>query len=172
MKTLGIPSRIALFVSAILLVLQISPARAGSDQEEPGPQGRVDLTFTVWVVNGGPFKVGFTGGDIEGDLVGEIFENVPSKRVPSLASRLEVIYEVQAGEQSFTALLQGGQSKPAGVPLGSTARLDGFILAGWRTGSLVHVEWVAMSSPSADCGYAAPAGAGPFCFVGTMTVDH
>jgi len=36
----------------------------------------------------------------------------------------------------------------------------------------VHLEWVAMASPSVDCGYPAPAGAGPFCFVGTMTVER
>jgi hypothetical protein len=170
METLRMPWRVALFVSAILLVVYVSAVGARGDQDDP--QGRVDISFTKWVLNGGagPFMAGFTGGDVEGAFAGEVFENVPSKRVPSLVSRLEVIYEVQAGDQSFTALLQGGQSKPEAVGLGSTARLDGFILAGWRTGSRVHVEWVAMQGP-ANCP-SPPAGAGALCFVGTITIDH
>ena len=170
MEKLRILSRVALFVSAMALVLQISPVGADGGGKHHGR--RAEVTFTVWVLNGGPFKAGFTGGDIEGALVGEIFENVPSRRVPSTTSRIEVIYEVQAGDRSFTALLQGGHNKPGGVVLGSNALLDGFILTGWRTGAQVHLEWVAMASPSVDCGYPAPAGAGPFCFVGTMTIER
>jgi hypothetical protein len=83
--------RIALFVSAIVLVVYVSAVGARGDQGDP--QGRVDISFTKWVLNGGagPFMAGFTGGDVEGAFAGEVFENVPSKRVPSLVSRLEVI---------------------------------------------------------------------------------
>ena len=175
MKTIGVRSRVALFVSAIVLVVQISPVRAGGDQGKWGANRRVEVTFTKWVLNGGagPFMAGFTGGDIEGLFAGEVFENVPSKRVPSLVNRIEVIYEVQADNEkrSFTALIQGGQYKPGGIALGSRASLDGFILNGWRTGAQVHVEWVAMQGQE-DCGYPAPPGAGLLCFVGTITIER
>jgi hypothetical protein len=107
---------------------------------------------------------GSTGGDIEGDFLGEIFENVASKRVPSLLSRLEVVYEVQADNpnRSFTALIQGGAFQ-------GKALLDGVIVGGWRKGAHIHADWIA--TPQASCP-AAPAGAGPFCFVGTMTIER
>ena len=167
MKTLGIRSRVALFVSAIVLVLQISPARAGED--EGGPQGKVEVTFTKWVLTLGPnpgFMQGFTGGDVPGAFVGETFVNVArtNPAIPSL-STLEVIYGVQAEdpELSFTALIRGGAA------LGK-AQLDGRILAGWRIGDAVHVEWVRFPSPSADCP-SPPVNAGAFCFVGTITIE-
>jgi hypothetical protein len=172
MKRLRIVSRAALFVSAIVLALQISPARAGGGQETSGGNRPAEVTFTKWVLNGGPFMAGVTGGDIEGAFVGEVFANVPSTRIPSLVSRIEVIYEVQAENEhrSFTALIRGGQGKPGGIGLGSKAFLDGRILIGWRTGAQVHVEWVAKQGEE-DCP-SPPAGAGALCFVGTMTIER
>jgi hypothetical protein len=170
MKTIAVGSRVALFVSAIVLLLEISPALAA----EGDHGGRVEVTFTKWVLSGGagPFMAGFTGGDVEGAFLGEVFANVPSLRIPSRVNRLEVIYEIQADDEnrSFTALLRGGQGKPEGIPLGSRAFLDGRILLGWRTGAQVHAEWVAMEGP-VNCP-SPPAGAGPRCFVGTITIER
>ena len=43
--------------------------------------------------------------------------------------RLEAIYEIRAGDHSFTALIRGGTNNLTGA-----AQLDGVVLAGWRTG--------------------------------------
>jgi hypothetical protein len=79
-------------------------------------------------------------------------------------TRLEVVYEVHADNQSrsFTALLRGGAS------LGK-AQLDGRVLTGWRIGSEVHVEWDRLQGP-VNCP-SPPSGAGPFCFVGTISIE-
>jgi hypothetical protein len=167
MKTLRIASRVALFVSAMALILQVSAVWAGGDEGDP--QGRVQVTFTKWVLVLGPnpgFMTGFTGGDVEGAFVGETFVNVArtNPAIPML-SNLEVVYGVQAvnPDRSFTALIRGGSS------LGK-AQLDGRILAGWRIGDEVHAEWVRFPSPSVDCP-SPPEFAGPFCFVGTITIE-
>jgi hypothetical protein len=163
MQMRRIASRVALISSSLVLVVQVS---AGGPDGRGNHHGRVEVTFTKWVLNGGagPFMAGATGGEIEGAFLGEVFENVPSKRVPSLVNRLEVIYQVQAEDPdlSFIALLQGGSSQ-------GKALLDGFIVNGWRRGADVHVAWTA--KPQVNCP-PAPAGAGANCFVGTMTIER
>ena len=172
MKIIGVRSRVALFVSAIALVLQISPARAGGDDGKGGDRHhrRVEVTFTKWVLTLGPnptFFKGVAGGDVDGVFVGETFGSVAriNPDTPAL-SKLDVIYGVQADDpdRSFTALIRGGAA------LGK-AQLDGRILAGWRIGAQVHAEWVSFPSPSADCP-SPPEFAGPRCFVGTITIER
>jgi hypothetical protein len=130
MKTIRIRSRIAGFVSAIAILLQISPALAGRPNAQlpmtqgsrvPGfplpstetarskHHGPVEVTFTKWVSTF-PLMEGFTGGDLPGDFVGEILERQVSQRqavkcylpVPNCGRviRLEAMYEVQAGEEA------------------------------------------------------------------------
>jgi hypothetical protein len=171
MEKLRILGRFGLFVSAMVLVLRISPALAGEDlQPSDDHNRRVEVTFTKWVLTLGPnpgFMQGFTGGGVAGAFVGETFVNVARANpdIPSL-SNLEVIYGVQADEpeRSFTALMRGGAA------LGK-AQLDGRILVGWRIGAPVHVEWVRFPSPSIDCP-SPPTNAGAFCFVGTITIER
>lgn len=172
MKTLRIHNLVALFVGAVVLVFQVSPARAGGDleAEETNQERRMNVTFTKWLLSRGlnpGFMTGFTGRDVEGTFVGETFVNVTSTN-PDMTklSSLEVIYEVQARnpERSFTALIRGGAS------LGR-AQLDGRIVTGWRIGAPVHVEWVRYPSPSRVCPPPPADGAGPYCFVGTITIE-
>ena len=167
MKTHRIPGRVALFVSAMALILQVSAVGAGGD--EVNPQGRVEVTFTKWVLTLGPnptFMAGFTGGDVEGDFVGETLVQVSSTNpaFPTL-TRLEVAYGVQADDpnRTFTALIRGGSSQ-------GHAQFDGRIRSGWRTGDEVYVEWVRFPSPGVNCP-SPPEFAGPFCFVGTITIE-
>jgi hypothetical protein len=68
--------------------------------------------------------------------------------------------EVQAGEDSFVALIQGGTNGVIGA-----ARLHGVVLAGWGAGAPVHVEFQTMT----NCGGAPDAGT---CFQGTIRVDR
>jgi hypothetical protein len=155
METIRIQSRVVGFVSAIVILLQISPALAGSGADGASNQRRpVDITFTKWIT-GFPLMAGFVGGDVAGDFTGEVLQFQPSGS--GRIVRLEALYEVQAGRRSFTALIRGGQNNETG-----TAILEGVILGGWRTGAHVHVEYEVMT----DCP-GAPAGT---CFEGTIRV--
>ena len=162
MKTIGVGSSVGLFVSAVVLAVQISPARAGGEDGTGNTHhSRVEVTFTKWIT-AFPLMAGFTGGDVAGDFVGEVLDRKVSANL--LVTRLVAIYEVQAGNHSFTALIQGGQNNPGGIALGGKALLDGFILTGWRTGARVHVEYVVMENCDG-----APAGR---CFEGTITIER
>jgi len=170
MKTLRIPSRVALFVGAIVLVLQISPALAGARAEAEGDNygGPVEITFTKWITTAPPcpcLMAGFTGGDVPGVFSGEVLQRQVS--LNNHVIRLDAMYEVQDedqsdGDQSFTALIRGGQSPLAGGT--GVGLLDGVIQAGWRTGTRVHVEYQAMTA----CAGAPPG----TCFQGTIQVEH
>jgi hypothetical protein len=154
-------------VGAVVLGLQ-TPRAGAAGLDAAAPNGRVEITFTKWLrASNNLFMHGVTGGDVEGVFTGEAFVNVlrANTALPAV-SNLEVIYGVQATdpEQSFTALLRGGAA------LGR-AQLDGRILAGWRIGSEVHVEWARFASPSENCP-TPPADSLPFCFVGTITIQH
>ena len=46
MRTIGIHTRVASFVAAVALLIQISPAMATADD----PNRPVDITFTKWAV--------------------------------------------------------------------------------------------------------------------------
>jgi hypothetical protein len=118
---------------------------------------------------------GFTGGDVPGDFVGEVLERQVSQRQadecyapPSCGRiiRLEAMYEVRAGNHSFTALIRGGTSGDTGAAL-----LDGVILFGWRTGARVHVEFQTMPAPSPTESGCAGAPDGKTCFQGTITIS-
>ena len=176
MKTIRMQS-VGGFVSAIVILLQISPALPGSapdvglqpmqsfrvpgvnvsaiDAARDNQPRPVDITFTKWIT-GFPLMAGSVGGDVAGDFAGEVlqYQESGNRRI----IRLEAMYEVRAGNRSFTALIRGGQNNETG-----TAILDGVILGGWRTGARVHVEYAVMT----DC-TGAPAG---ICFQGTIHIE-
>ena len=193
MKTIRIQRRISWFVSAIVILLLISPALAGGppDAQRAMTQGsrspfwpapaaekaddkhhrRVEVTFTKWVIAGSttPYSLfaGFTGGDVVGKYVGEVLHRVMTQPRPghNRITWLEAMYEVQAGDQSFTALIRGGTDTVTGAAL-----LDGVILAGWRTGARVHVEFQTMPPPSPTTSACAGAPEGITCFQGTIRI--
>jgi hypothetical protein len=148
MKIISTRTRVALFVSALVLLLQVSPALAG---------GPAEITFTKWF-SAGTDMTGFTGGDVAGVFNGEVLQRQVSHN--GHVTKLEAMYEVQAEdpEHSFSALIRGGAS------FENFAALDGRILAGWRKGAQVHVEFTTMSNCAG-----APPGA---CFVGTIYVEQ
>ena len=149
MRTIRVQSRVVLFMVAILVPLQISPATAGG-----APKRRqVDVTFTKWLTTY-PALVGYTGGDIVGDFVGEVLD-LKTGALP--VTSIEAIYTVEAGRHSFVALVKGGQNNETGAAL-----LEGVVLGGWRTGAKVHVEFQQMSNCAG-----APDGD---CFVGTIHI--
>lgn len=159
MTTIRLQSRVASVVGAIVLLLPMSPAIAQGHRDNNRP---VEVTFTKWVP-ASPLMVGFTGGAAPGIFVGEILQRQVSTN-PNLNGivRLEAIYEVQAGRRSFTALIRGGTNAVTGAAL-----LDGVILAGWRTGAQVAVEFQTTPAP---CEGAPSELAALTCFQGTIHV--
>ena len=183
MKLVDVLRRSVPFAAAMLVVVQTPPASAGgqgsqgsrvpgvvtpaADQAGSKPERRVQITFTKWanVVDGFTLLEGFTGGDVVGDLVGESLQTQLSYKGD--IRRLEAVYGVQAGDRSFTALIRGGRTTNPG-----DAILDGVILAGWRTGAPVHVEFRVVPAPSATESGCEGAPAGRTCFEGTITVGR
>ena len=187
MNIIGARSRVSPFLIAVVLLLQLSPALATGQpdaQQAPIQASRpVVVTFTKWrtaVLPPPPavpppgtttrilFK-GFAGGDLgEGDFVAEVLDrkvSTPCTAVPctpdipvtgSIAS-LQATYEVQVGEQSFIAFIQGGSTSLGG-------RLEGVIVSGWRLGAHVRVAFDTVSSCTDRDGVAH----GP-CFDGTIS---
>jgi hypothetical protein len=83
-------------------------------------------------------------------------------------TKLDAIYEVHDanGNHKLTALIRGGSSLTTGEAL-----LDGFVLAGRRTGAPVHVEFhTIMGIPGVVGCVGAPVGA--TCLEGTMYVGR
>jgi hypothetical protein len=145
--------------------------------------GPVEVTFTKWRTavlppTGVPtrfFFKGFVGGDVgAGDFVGELLDRklstactafdppcTPGVTPPTITTpitALHAIYEVQAGERSFTALIQGGSNGVTGAAI-----LQGVVIAGWRTGASVSVTFQTLT----NCDNA-PAGA---CFRGVIRIE-
>jgi hypothetical protein len=154
--------RIVVLVAAVVLAIQASSARAGGDEAVATDNGRIEMTYTKWIVGAGPLMAGVVGGDVEGVFAGEVLERKVS--VNLLVTRLGAVYEIQAGDRSFTAIMEGAQTNPGGNPFGGRAALTGFILTGWRAGADVRAEYVV----GQDC-EGAPLGR---CFVGTITIQH
>ena len=185
MTTTCIQRRAAWFVSAIMLLLPVSTALAQGNGNSNMP---IDISFTKWrtaVVppSGVPSRFlfkGIVGGELgDGDFVGEVLDRkvstpcsaldppcTPGVTPPTITGSiisLQAIYEVQVGEHSFTALIQGGTNGVTGAAL-----LDGVILAGWRTGAPVHVEF--QTIPAATGCEHAPLNT--TCFEGTIHVGR
>ncbi len=178
MKPMRNASRVGWFVSAVVVVSQIPAVLAGGAPQigatvapgarvpgvllpivgTAGDQSRkpVEITFTKWIT-GFPLMEGFVGGAFPGRFTGDVLQYQDS--VNGRVTRLEALYEVRAGNHSFSALMQGGQNNETGAAI-----LDGVVLGGWRTGARVHVEYEVMT----DCP-GAPTGT---CFKGTIAVER
>jgi hypothetical protein len=147
-------------------------------------RGPVEITFAKWrtaqippppAVTVRSLFAGIVGGDLgAGKFVGEVLDRkvstpcsfseppctpeTPATITGSIIA-LQAIYEVQAGEHSFIALIQGGTNGVTGAAL-----LHGVVLSGWRTGAKVHVAF----QTTTNCTGAPNTGT---CFQGTITVS-
>jgi hypothetical protein len=151
-------------VAVVATLLLSSAVFAAGDQGDPVAQSgdggnSVVLPFTKWITAdpGFPITAGTVSGEAAGPISGEILvrQLTASKDI----MRLEAVYEIQAGDHSFKALLQGGQNNLAGTGL-----LDGTILGGWHTGARVHVDYHIVS----PCGQANAFN--DTCFAGTISI--
>jgi hypothetical protein len=170
MRTSRIHHQVAVFCCAMALLLQLSPALAQDPRDNDHKNGPVDITFTKWGVTAPPLPApqppvglfeGFSDDGLVGSFVAEVLWRQAS--VNGHVAGLEALYEVVDGDRSFSALIRGG-SNAAGLGL-----LDGVILAGWRTGAPVHVEFQRyLAIPGASSCDGAPLNKN--CFVGTIHI--
>ena len=169
MRTVRTKSRVACFFGAMALLFQFAPVMAGSHDDRNRP---IEVTFTKWGVPAPPLPApqppfglfeGFSGDSLPGSFVAEVLWR--QRSVNGHVTGLEALYEVVDGDRSFSALIRGGSSS-AGAAL-----LEGVILAGWRTGARVQVEFQAypaiVGMPSCE---GAPEN--KTCFVGTIHVGR
>ena len=169
MSTTRTRRRIASLVGAIVMLLPVSLAMAQGHSDHSNRP--IDVTFTKWgapppAVPPVPFFglfEGFSGDGLVGSFVAEVLWR--QRSVNGHVTGLEALYEVVDGDRSFSALIRGG-SNAAG-----SALLEGVILAGWRTGARVQVEFQAypaiVGAPSCE---GAPDNKN--CFVGIIHVDR
>jgi hypothetical protein len=168
------PSRFRrrLYVLVCAAALLPIPVGTASGQAVDAHSRRpVVVTFTKW---GAPPPAnpptpffglfeGFANGGAVGSFVAEVLWRQAS--VNGHVVGLEAVYEVVDGERSFSALIRGGQSA-AGAAL-----LEGVIIAGWRTGARVEVQFqrylAIVGAPSCP---GAPDNKN--CFVGTLHVGR
>lgn len=190
MRTIGEQNRISLVLIAVVLLLQLSPALATGQpetQQAASPGSRpIEVTFTKWRTAQVPqlpplplrsLFAGNVGGDLgDGDFVGEVIDRkvstpctfttpacTPGTTPPTITgsiASLDAIYEVQADEHSFIALIRGGSTSLGG-------RLEGVIVSGWRIGAHVRVAFDTLSSCTDRDGVAH----GP-CFDGTIRIGR
>jgi hypothetical protein len=158
----------------------------GTDTATDRRRAPVEVTFTKWLTAVLPpppatpvrrLFAGNVGGDLgAGDFVGEVFSRemstpctafgplcTPGTTPPTITrsiTSLHAIYEVQAEEGSFIALIQGGSDSAGG-------RLEGVIVSGWRIGAHVRVAFDTLSSCTDRDG-----GAHGPCFDGTIRVGR
>ena len=105
MRTIGIHTRVASFVGAVALLIQISPAMATADDHNRP----VDITFTKWGVAAPPLPApqppfgifeGFFSDGLPGSFVAEVLWRQAS--LNGHVNGLTALYEVVDGDRSFT----------------------------------------------------------------------
>jgi hypothetical protein len=162
-------------IAAFATVLASSFVFAASVLASPAAESRANgqrvvLTFTKWLTitpaDTNPIMEGFVGGDVVGKFAGQVLFDQTTDLVAKLGplaggdiERIEAVYEVQAGDRSFQAFVQGGENSQT-----HKALLEGVILGGWHTGAKVHVAFHDVPK----CGQ--PNALGDTCFTGTITL--
>lgn len=158
MSTVRTHARVACLAGVMALLFPFAPvmAQGGDDPNRP-----LEATFAKWFVSATAME-GYWGGNLDNKYVGELLQRHASVN-PALngVARLEAVYQFRYGSHFFTALIRGGSNNVTGKAI-----LDGVVLAGWRTGASVRVEFDRIATGCVG----APAGLA--CFVGTVQVGR
>ena len=155
MKAIRPLSRVASIVSVIVLLLQISPARA-----EDTFHGRVEVIFLKWVVGAGPLMAGVVSGDVGGGaFAGEILSASQKGNILTI----DALYHINGGAHQFTAHNHIRQDNATGI-----AVISGVVTNGPLQGARVQGEYQVIH----PCGITNAADSGDLCFQGTLTIRH
>jgi hypothetical protein len=161
MKTIRIQTRIASFVIAILLLLQISTALASGRRAAAVDnfRGRVEVTFIKWVTDW-PNMAGVVSGDVGGGLfVGLVLNYNHTDAIDTV----EAIYHINGGALQFTAHVYVTQDNLTGVGV-----INGYVVDGPLQGTRVNGEYDVIS----PCGIlnAINGSFGDACFQGNLVI--
>jgi hypothetical protein len=155
MKAIRPQIRVASVVSAIVLLLLISPALA-----EDTLHGRVEVIFLKWVVGPGPLMAGVVSGDVGGGtFAGEILSASQKGNILTI----DALYHINGGAHQFTAHNHITQDNATG-----TAEIRGVVTNGPLQGARVKGEYQVIH----PCGITNAEGSGDLCFQGTLTIRH
>ena len=152
------------FLGLILALVLAGGLASASQMKTVKADDSLNLTYSKWFSPSFPTMTGIVGGDIQGTFGGHVISATPSADGRFLVLKAE--YVVIAGEQSFTAHVEGKQNFKTGK-----AVLHGVVTFGWPTGELVLAKFQAYSSSCPGV----PQSTAP-CFQGTIRVmgesDH
>ena len=152
------------FLALILAIVLAGGLASASQVKAAKADDGVNLTYSKWFSPSFPTMTGIVGGDIEGTFGGHVISATPSADGRFILLKAE--YIVIAGEQSFTAHVEGKQNIETGE-----AVLHGVVTFGWLTGEPVLAKFQAYSSSCPGV----PQSTAP-CFQGTIRVmgesDH
>ncbi|MBA2304993.1 MAG: hypothetical protein H0W08_20510 [Acidobacteria bacterium] len=161
MKTVRLQARVGVVVTAMALLLQMSPVAHAASRG--GDKSSIEVTFTKWITDFSTFPslpvLGTVGGDAgTGDLGGNaLITPIAHDRI----LKIGVTYEVSGTDQNFIAEVHGTQNNKT-----HRAVLNGVVIEGALTGARVHVEYDEI--PCVDVVGAPPEAL--VCFQGTIRV--
>jgi hypothetical protein len=144
------------FLALILAIVLAAGLASASQVRAVKADDSLNLTYSKWFSPSFPTMTGIVGGDIEGTFGGHVISATPSGGFLVLKAE----YIVMAGEQSFTAHVEGKQNLTTGK-----AVLHGVVTSGWLTGELVLAKFQAYNSSCPGV----PQSTAP-CFQGTIRV--
>lgn len=165
MKTLRVPSCVASFVIAVLLLLPISSAVADGSSKKGG-HDPIEVIFTKWVTTAETTGVLNMEGVVSGDVGGGKFVGEATITFSdSNTTKIDAFYHINGGAHHFTAHNRVTQDNLTG-----TARIKGVITDGWLKGAKVHGEYQVI----APCGIinAQLGVAGDVCFQGILEIGE
>jgi hypothetical protein len=151
-------------LASILAITLAGGIASASQVKAVSADDSLNLTYSKWFSPSFPTMTGIVGGDIKGTFGGHVISATPSADGHFILLKAE--YIVIAGEQSFTAHVEGKQNIETGK-----AVLHGVVTLGWLTGESVLAKFQAYSSSCPGV----PQSTAP-CFQGTIRVmgesDH
>jgi len=163
MKPSRIQSRVALFVFACVVVLQISPGLAAGHPAAAGDKNDdrrgVQVVFTKWVTDW-PNMAGLVSGDVGGGtFAGEVLNYTPTAAI----DKIEALYHLNGGAHQLTSHVFVTQNN-----LNGTAAIKGVVTDGPLKGARVRGTYQVIF----PCGVinAQNGSIGDVCFQGTLDI--
>lgn len=152
-QLLGQPARILSirFLGLLLALVLAGGLASATNVKAAKAEVSLQLTYTKWFVSPTEMK-GFVGGDLVGGFHGTLLS---FKATPEFYL-LKAQYDIIAGDQSFSAIVEGKQNIKKG-----TAVLHGIVTTGALTGEQVLAKFKVISCTQAPNGV---------CFQGTIRV--
>jgi hypothetical protein len=170
-RTIVVAGVATLLISTVAFAASVLASPAANSRDGGRP---IVVTFTKWItINPGPpmMQGVVGGGDVPpgSKFAGQVMFDQNTDLAAKLGAPavdvevIQAVYEAEAGDHSFTALIQGGENNQS-----HTAVLDGVVLRGWHTGAKVRVQF--HDVPNCPRTLTQGNALGDTCFTGTITI--